>query len=50
MLISLPDYHVFFGRNCENMGFNKVDICFVIVILMNHRQLLHYDAILKSKN
>jgi len=32
------------------MGFNKVDICFVIVILVNRRQWLHYDAILKSKN
>jgi len=29
------------------MGFNKVDICFVIVILVTHRQWLHYDAILK---
>jgi len=49
-LISLPNYHVLFGGNCENVWFNQVDIGFVIVILVNHRQWLQYDTILTSKN
>jgi len=49
-LIRLPNYYVLFGGNCQNMGFNQVDICFVIVILVNHSQWSHYDATLKSKN
>jgi len=30
--------------------FNQVDLGFVIMILVNHTQWLHYDSILKSKN
>jgi len=37
-LIRLPDYHVPFGGNRKNVGFNQVDIYFVIVVLVvNHR-------------
>jgi len=33
----------------ENVGFSEVDIYVALVIVVNHRRLLHCDAMLKKK-